>query len=108
MLFALLRCVTRLTTHRLDELDAVGEVAHEGERADALRQPRDLAEAHHEAVLLTELIQGPAIALVAADEPHLVIGGDETLQELQEVQTQGFLVVPVGASEKVGLTSGEH
>lgn len=59
-----------------------------------LREARDLAEAHHEAVLLAELVQGPALALVAADEPHLVLGGNEALQELQEVQAEGFLVVP--------------
>lgn len=98
-----------LATNRLHELDTVGEVAHEGEGADVLREARDLAEAHHEAVLLAELVQGPALALVAADEPHLVLGGNETLQELQEVQAEGFLVVPAGGMQKKeGLTPGGH
>lgn len=85
---------TALWTHRLYQLDALGEVAHEGEGADSLRKPLDLAEAHHEAVLLAELVQGPAITLVAVDELHVVLSGDEPLQELQEVQTQSFLVIP--------------
>lgn len=89
-------CKPLCWTHRLNELDALGEIAHEGERADALREPRDLAEAHHEAVLLAELVQGPALALVVADELRFVLCGDETLQELEEVQAEGSLVVPVG------------
>lgn len=54
-------------THGLNELHALGEVAHEGERADALREARDLAEACHEAVLLAELVQGPALTLIVVD-----------------------------------------
>lgn len=80
-------------------MDALGEVAHEGQSADALGEPRDLAEAHHEAVLLAELVQGPALALVVIDELHFVLCGDEALQELQEVQAQSSLVVPVGAQQ---------
>lgn len=85
-------------THRLDQLDTFGEIAHEGEGADALGEPRDLAEAHHEAVLLAELVQGPALALVVVNELHFVLRGDEALQELQEVQAQGSLVVPAGTA----------
>lgn len=86
----------RRCTHRLYELNTVGEIAHEGERADALGKPWDLAEAHHEAVLLAELVQGPAITLVVVDELHFVLRGDETLQQLKEVQTQSSLVIPAG------------
>ena len=83
-------------THRLNELHALCEIAHKGECTDALGQTRDLAEAHHEAVLLAELVQRAALALVLLNELHLVLSGDETLQQLQEIQTQGFLVVAVG------------
>lgn len=84
-------------------MDALGEIAHECERADALRKPRDLAEAHHEAVLLAELVQGPALTLVVVDELHFILCGDETLQELEEVQAQSPLVVPVGTQERISL-----
>lgn len=94
-----------MATNRLHELDAVGEVAHEGKGADVLREARDLAEAHHEAVLLAELVQGPALALIATDETLLVLSGNEALQELQEVQAEGFLVVPAGGHHKKG---GSH
>lgn len=83
-------------THRLYQLDALREIAHEGESADALGKPRDLAKAHHEAVLLAELVQGPALALVVVDELHFILCGDETLQQLEEVQALSFQVVPAG------------
>lgn len=69
-----------------------------------LREAWDFAEAHHEAVLLAELVHRPAFALVAADEPHLVLGGNEALQELQEVQAEGFLVVPAGRRRRGRLS----
>lgn len=81
---------------RLDELDALGEVSHERERADALRQPRDLAEAHHEAALLAQLVRRSALLLEVLEQLHFVICWDETLEELQEVQAQSWQVVPAG------------
>ena len=83
------------TTHRLQKLDALREVSHEGESADALAQTWDLSKAHHEAVLLGQLVQGPAIALVVLDELEVVLRGDETLQKLKEVQAESFLVIAV-------------
>lgn len=99
-------CLRR--THRLYQLHALGKVAHEGERADALGEPRDLAEAHHEAVLLGELVQGPALALVAVDELGLVLRGDEALQQLQEVQAQSCLVVPARRGPGQRRHPGSH
>lgn len=86
---------------RLNELDALVEVPHEGQRAYALRQARDLAEAHHEAVLLAQPIWRSALLLEVLDQLHFVIGGDETLEELQEVQAQGRQVVPADGDAAV-------
>lgn len=84
-----------MRSDRLEEPDAVGEVSHEGERADALRQPRDPPEAHHEALLLAQPVRRPAPLLEVLDQLHFVVGGDEALEELQEVQAEGPQVVPV-------------
>lgn len=80
----------------MDELHAIGEVTHESEGANTLREPRDLAKVHHEAVRFAELVQTPALCLKVLDELHFVLCGDERLQKLQEIQPQSFQVVPVG------------
>lgn len=84
-----------MRSDRLDEPDALGEVSHEREGADALRQPRDLPEAHHEALLLAQPVRRSAPLLEVLDQLHFVVGGDEALEELQEVQAEGSQVVPV-------------
>lgn len=81
-------------THQLDVLDTRSEVPHEGEGPDPLGDPWDLTEVDHEALLLAQLVQRPALGLEVLDQFHLVVRGDEALQELQEVQTQRLQVVP--------------
>ena len=65
--------VFSISTDRLDELDALWEVAHEGECTDSLGQAGDLAKAYHKAVLLGELVQGPPVSLVVLDELDFVL-----------------------------------
>ncbi|KAG7262038.1 hypothetical protein CRUP_027900 [Coryphaenoides rupestris] len=64
-----------------------------GERGDALAEPRDLAEAQQEAVLVRQLLQVPALPLVVPQQLALVVRRDEALQQLQEVQRQRPLVL---------------
>lgn len=58
---------------------------------------------NHEAVLLTELVQGPALQLIVVDELHFILSGNESLQQLQEVRAQGFLVVPARNSKTLSV-----
>lgn len=84
----------RRCTDRLQAFDHVGEVAHEGERADSLSEARDFTEVHDKAVLLGQVLQRTSLLHVVLEQLHLVIRRDEALQQLQEVQAQGLLIIP--------------
>lgn len=60
-------------THRLQTFDTLWEVAHEGEGADSLGQTGDLPKAHHEAILLCQIIQWTALLLIVLEELQLVV-----------------------------------
>ena len=81
-------------TYGLQAFHRLGEVAHEGERADALTQPRDPPEAEHESIFVRQRLYFTALLLVIDQRLHLVVRRDEALKQLQEVQAQHLLVVP--------------
>ena len=60
-------------TYGLQAFHRLREVAHEGERADALTQPRDPPEAEHESIFVRQRLYFTALLLVIDQRLHLVV-----------------------------------
>lgn len=87
-------------TNRLQAFDCLGEVSHEGERADSLSKARDFTKAQDKAVLIGQGLQRTSLLHVVLKQLHLVIRWDEALQQLQEVQAQGLLIITEGERQR--------
>lgn len=87
-------------TDRLQAFDRLREVAHEGESADSLSEARDFTKAHDKAVLPGQVLQRTSLLHVVLQQLHLVIRWDEALQQLQEVQAQGLLIITEGERQR--------
>lgn len=82
--------------YRCEHLQAITKVAHEGHDGHPLWQPFDLAEKHHEPVLISEPVHWPSLPLILAEHLHLTFSRHEPHQTLHEIHRHCTKVKPEG------------
>lgn len=82
------------STHRSQHLNALCEVPNEGHDGHLLHEPLDLAELHHEAVLIRQALQGLPLPLVETEHFDLILSWQEPHQTLNKVNRECLQVKP--------------
>lgn len=79
---------------RREHAHVVRKVADEGNDVHSLREPLDLAEQQHEAVLLCQLVQWAPLALILSQCLDFHLRRQEPHEALHKVHRQGLEVKP--------------